>query len=107
MIYGNPCTMQIIIEHWDDVILSSNKKKKNAPIIFDLTGIEGYKGRADQRQALFSRITKENYQKMRERIKKLPSDDKVEGSTNFGKFMEYFATDDNRWIQTINNILEQ
>ncbi len=64
VIYGNPCTMQIIIEHWDDVILSSNKKKKNAPIIFNLTGVEGYKGRADQRQALFSRITKENYQEM-------------------------------------------
>lgn len=49
VIYGNPCTMQIIIEHWDDIVLASNKKKKNAPIIFDFTGIEGYKGRADQR----------------------------------------------------------
>lgn len=61
VIYGNPCTMQIIIEHWDDVVLGSHKKKKNAPIIFNLTGIEGYKGRADQRQKLFARITKENY----------------------------------------------
>ena len=43
VIYGNPCTMQIIIEHWDDVVLGSHKKKKNAPIIFNLTGIEGYK----------------------------------------------------------------
>ena len=106
VIYGNPCTMQIIIEHWDDVILSSNKKKKNAPIIFDLIGVEGYKGRADQRQALFSRITKENYQEMRERIKKLPSDDAIEGSTNLGRFIEYFTMDDSKWIQTINNALD-
>ena len=105
VIYGNPCTMQIIIEHWDDVVLGSHKKKKNAPIIFDLTGIEGYKGKADQRQELFSRITKENYQKMRERIKMLPSDDTIEGSTNFGKFIEYFMTDDSKWIQRINKIL--
>lgn len=106
VIYGNPCTMQIIIEHWDDIVLASNKKKKNAPIIFDLTGIEGYKGRADQRQALFSRINRENYEKMLERIKKLPSDDTIEGSTNFGKFMDYFSSDDNNWIKIINNSLE-
>lgn len=106
VIYGNPCTMQIIIEHWDDVVLDSHKKKKNAPIIFDITGIEGYKGRADQRQELFSRITKENYQEMRERIKQLPSEDTTEGSTNFGRFIEYFTTDDIKWIQTINDILD-
>lgn len=106
VIYGNPCTMQIIIEHWDDIVLASNKKKKNAPIIFDLTGIDGYKGRADQRQALFSRINRENYEKMLERIKKLPSDDTIEGSTNFGKFMDYFSSDDNNWIKIINNSLE-
>lgn len=107
VIYGNPCTMQIIIEHWDDVVLGSHKKKKNAPIIFKLTGIEGYKGRADQRRELFSRITKENYQEMRARIKCLPSDDMVEGSTNFGKFMEHFSTDDDKWIQVINSALEE
>ena len=98
--------MHIFIEPGEAVVLSSHKKKKNAPVIFDLTGIEGYKGRADQRQELFSRITKENYQEMRERIKKLPSDDTIEGSTNFGRFIEYFMTDDCKWIQTINNTLE-
>ena len=107
VIYGNPCTMQIIIAHWDDVVLGSHKKKKNAPIIFNLTGIEGYKGRADQRQELFSRITKENYQEMQERIKFLPFDDTVEGSTNFGKFIEYFSMDDSKWIQIINKALEE
>lgn len=99
-------TMQIIIEHWSDVVLCSHKKKKNAPVIFDLTGIEGYKGRADQRQELFAKITKENYQEMRERIKKLPSEDSIEGSTNFDRFIEYFTTDDTKWIQMINNILD-
>lgn len=106
VIYGNPCTMQIIIEHWDAVILDSHRKKKNAPIIFGLTGIEGYKGRADQRKELFSGITKENYQEMRERIKKLPSDDKLEGSTNFDRFIDYFSSDDSNWILKINRILE-
>lgn len=106
IIYGNPCTMQIIIEHWDDVMLYSNNKKRNAPIIFELTGVEGYKGRREQRQELFSRITKENYREMKERIKELPSDDTVEGSTNFGRFLDCFSSDDSEWIQVINRLLD-
>ena len=106
VIYGNPCTMQVIIAHWDHVILHSHKKKENAPIIFSCTGVKGYKGRADQRRALFSRITGENYREMQQRIKKLPSDDTIEGSTNFGKFMEYFTNDDSQWISHINQMLD-
>lgn len=107
IIFGNPCTMQIIIEHWDDVVLGSNSKKKNAPVIFDLTGVEGYKGRKEQRRELFSRITTENYQQMRERLKKLPADDTVEGSTNFGRFLDCFSADDGCWIHMINQELEE
>ena len=106
MIYGNPCTMQIIIEHWGDVRLCSNNKKKNAPVIFNLTGIQGYKGRKEQRRELFSQITKENYQEMRERIKEFPLDDAVEGSTNFGRFLDCFTSDDGKWIRTINQELD-
>lgn len=98
--------MQIIIEHWGDVKLCSNNKKKNAPVIFDLTGIEGYKGKKEQRRELFSQITKENYQEMRERIKQFPLDDAVEGSTNLGKFLDYFSSDDGSWIQMINETFE-
>lgn len=106
MIFGNPCTMQIIIEHWGDVRLCSNNKKKNAPVIYDLTGIEGYKGRKEQRRKLFSQITTENYQEMRERIKQIPWDDTVEGSTNFGRFLDYFSSDGDEWIKTINRIVD-
>lgn len=106
MIYGNPCTMQIIIEHWGDVRLCSNNKKKNAPVIYDLTGIEVYKGRKEQRRKLFSQITTENYQEMRERIKQIPWDDTVEGSTNFGRFLEWFSSDECEWIQMINSSLD-
>ena len=89
------------------MVLISHNKKKNAPIIFNLTGVGGYKGKAEQRRELFSRITRENYQEMQKRIKNLPSDDAVEGSTNFGKFIEYFSMDDSRWIQMINKALEE
>ncbi len=68
--------------------------------------IEGYKGREEQRKELFSQITEENYQKMRERIKQLSFDDAVEGSTNFGRFLEWFSSDDNIWIKVINSIFK-
>lgn len=106
IIFGNPCTMQIIMEHWEEIVLNSPAKRRNAPMILKYTGIENYKGRADQRQELFSKITKENYLNMRERIKKLPSDDTLIGSSNFGKFIECFSSDDNIWIQKINEALE-
>lgn len=106
IIYGNPCTMQIIIEHWDHITLSSHKKKTNAPILFSLTGVNGYKGRSDQRQKLFSQITRKNYEEMKERIKKYPSDDMRAASTNFGKFIDYFSSNDKEWITIINEALE-
>lgn len=106
IIFGNPCTMQIIIEHWDELVLDTNAKKRNAPIILKFTGIENYKGRADQRQVLFSKITKENYWHMLERIKKLPDDDTLVGSSNFGRFMQWFSSDNEDWIQGINDALD-
>ncbi len=48
VIYGNPCTMQIILEHWTDVKLKSSAKKVNAPLIQQFTGVENYKGRASK-----------------------------------------------------------
>lgn len=106
IIFGNPCTMQIIIAHWDEIVLDSNAKKRNAPIILKFTGIENYKGRADQRQELFSKITKENYWDMLERIKKLPNDDALIGSSNFGRYMQWFSSDNEEWIQEINEALD-
>ena len=38
---------------------------------------------------------------------KLPFDDTIEGSTNFGRFIKYFSTDDSEWIQRINEALEE
>lgn len=51
-------------------------------------------------------ITLENYQDMKHRLKGLNSDDSVIGSSNFGKFIELFESDDIMWIEEINGILE-
>ena len=98
--------MQIIINHWAETLLKSPAKKMNAPIIEACTGVPHYKAREDQRQKVFAKVTKENYGIMLERIKKLPDDDTVAGSSNFGKFMDYFSNEDDSWVEEINKVLE-
>lgn len=107
VIFGNPCTMQIILEHWEEIELKSPAKKVNASIIQELTGVENYRGKAEQRERLFAGITKENYLEMKERIGRLPDDDTIRGSSNFGKFLKMFSDENVDWIQEINTILEQ
>lgn len=107
VIYGNPCTMQIILEHWTDVKLKSPAKKVNAPLIKEFTGIDNYKGRADQREELMKCLTQENYQEMARRISKIESDDTVVGSSNFNKLLDYLSREDDGWIKEINAKLEE
>ncbi len=107
IVFGNPCTMQIIIGHWADVKLKTPAKKVNSEIIGKLTGVNNYKGRADQRSELMSQITAENYLTMSERVKKMKSDDTVIGSSNFDRLVDYLATDDTTWVEKINAILEE
>ena len=106
VIYGNPCTMQIILEHWTDIRLKSPAKKVNAPVIKQFTGIENYKGRADQREEVMKYITAENYQDMFQRISAMESDDSIVGSSNFDKLLRYLSDADNGWINKINIKLE-
>lgn len=107
IIFGNPCTMQIIIKHWADDKLKTSAKKVNSEVIGKLTGVNNYKGRADQRLELMSQITAENYHIMSERVRKMESDDIVIGSSNFDCLIDYLATDDTTWVEKINAILEE
>lgn len=106
LIYGNPCTMQIILEHWTDVRLKSPAKKVNASVIKEFTGVDNYKGRADQRKEIMKHITAENYQDMYTRICKMQNDDTVIGNSNFDKLVKYLSSDDDWWISEINKKLE-
>lgn len=106
IIFGNPCTMQIISKHWTDENLKSPAKPVNAPLIKEYTGVENYKGRADQIRKVMEYVTAENYKDMSQRVKDLDSDDSVTGSSNFGKFIKLFESDDSSWIEEINEQIE-
>lgn len=107
VVFGNPCTMQIISKHWTDENLKSPAKLVNAPLIKKCTGVENYKGRADQIQEVMKYVTEENYVDMCQRVRNLESDDSVTGGSNFGKFIKLFESDDSRWIEEINRKLEE
>ena len=106
VMFGNPCTMQIIAKHWTDENLKSPAKSVNAPLIKKYTGVENYKGRANQIKEVMKHVTTGNYVDMRKRVGDLGSDDSVTGSSNFGKFIKLFESDDSGWIDEINMDVE-
>lgn len=107
VIYGNPCTMQIILEHWTDVRLKSPAKKVNTSLIKEFTGVDNYKGRADQREEIMKHVTADNYQDMYIRISAMENNDTVVGSSNFDRLLEYLSADNDSWIKEINEKLEE
>ena len=106
IMFGNPCTMQIITKHWTETLIKSPAKPVNAPLIEEFTGVKNYKGRADQIAAVMEHVTAENYADMRDRVSGLETRDTVVGSSNFGRFMELFGSGDAGWIDEINSMLE-
>lgn len=105
IIFGNPCTMQIILSHFAEIKLTSQSKSVNAKYIKELTGIQNYKATDKQRKELFSKIKRENYDVMKENVKKLSTNDEELSSTNILKFIEKFESDDDSWINEINEKL--
>lgn len=106
IIFGNPCTMQIILKHWTDEVLKSQAKQVNAPLIEKYTRVKGYKGKGNQIKEVMEQITSENYRVMRERLNQLEQNDSIIGSSNFSKIIEWFESEDCEWIGKINKILE-
>ncbi len=106
VIFGNPCTLQIISKHWTNDAIKKAAKIANAPLIEKFTGVKGYKGRADQIDKVMESINTDNYVKMRERVLKLSRDDHVNGSSNFCHLVQELETSETQWITRINSILE-
>lgn len=107
VIFGNPCTMQIILSHFAEIKLTSQSKAINSEYIKKFTGIENYKASEEQRKELFSKINRNNYEIMKENIKKLSSNDEEVSSTNILDFIGNFESEEDGWIDTINKQIEK
>lgn len=106
VIFANPCTMQIVIKHWADEIIKTPAKPVNAPLIEKYTGVENYKAREDQIDAVMSSINAENYAQMKSRLTGTSTDDSELGSTNILRLLGCLENKESKWIKLINDKLE-
>lgn len=106
VMFVNPCTMQIMLLHFSDVKLKSHKKTDNQALIKKIIGIDEYQAHEKQRKRLNEKITEINYSDMKERASKLCKNDEILCSSNFYKYIVFFENKDIKWIEEINNCLE-
>lgn len=72
IIYANPCAMQIVLLHFaDDVVLRSQAKRTNAPIIDSLCGVSNYQAHQEQIDAICRQVTRTSYYEMLERLNRI------------------------------------
>lgn len=100
--FANPCTMQVILSHFQKVSLASNSKSKNANLICKLTGITEYVAKRVQRDAINSQINEKNYITMKENIAHLSADYKTCPATNFLVLLNYLESDNTQWIKRLS-----
>ena len=98
--------MQIVIKHWTDEVLKTPAKPVNAPLIEKYTGVENYKAREDQIDAVMEYITVENYALMKSRLTGTSTDDSALGSTNVLRLIRCLENKESKWIKLINDKLE-
>ena len=106
IIFANPCSMQIILSHFGDVSLTKQGKKTNADVIERLTSVIGYDAHLDQIKAVCNQVTRSNYLKMKQRVALLDKPDTKPASTNFIRFLQWFESDDPKWIREKQAILD-
>ena len=107
VIFANPCTMQIILSHFDEVSLKNQGKKTNAAVIKKLTGVSNYDAKAEQIKTICDQILRRTYESMKQRIREMNLPDTESGSTNFIIFIDRFESDDTKWISEIQTFLRK
>ena len=107
VMFINPCTMQVILLHWDtSVRLQTPSKRRSATYIEKYTGIQDYSAKESQRTQLVSNITKESYRNMMNGAKQLGMDAALINSTNLHVFFAQLEQPDTNWIDEINKLIE-
>lgn len=104
--FANPCTMQIILQHFETVKLKIASKTSNEAMIKKLTGISEYRATDVQRRILMSKININNYVDMKKRINSMSHGEKTVGSTNFHKYMANVENSNDKWIKDLKKTIE-
>lgn len=100
--FANPCTMQIILSHFDKVSLKLNEKSYNAELIKKFTGVSDYRAMENQRSAIMKKINAENYQTMKNNIVALDKPYLNVPSTNAIRLFNALENGNENWVNSIN-----
>lgn len=100
--FANPCTMQIILSHFDKVSLKLNEKSYNAELIKKFTGVSDYRAMENQRSAIMKKINAENYQTMKNNIVALDKPYLNMPSTNAIRLFNALENGNENWVNSIN-----
>lgn len=99
--FANPCTMQIILSHFNLVHLMSNSKTKNSQLIRRLTGVEEYQAKATQRETIMKQVESSNYSVMKSNLATISCKCDDVPSTNFIELLDKLEQADTTWINKI------
>ena len=101
IIFTNPVTLQIVLSHFGEVKLTHIAKKKNVEEVKRLTGVENYDAKEDQIDTVVDQIYYRSYALMKDKIKKLSTDQETTPSTNFLRHLENFENNDTTWLDEL------
>lgn len=107
LFFSNPCTMQIILSHFEKVSLRTNSKSGNGQLIERLAGICDYRATEPQRTKLLKRVNRENYYTMKENLQGISDNYKVLPSTNVLELFDHLETYNKKWIASVNKAIEK
>jgi hypothetical protein len=102
-LYTNPCTLQLMILHFEKTALESQSKIANRSIVHRIwPKIKNYDAAKWQLDEMSYSFTPENYRRMKENAKGFLKEKKEETpSSNVVSFFENLEGDDDRWIKTL------
>lgn len=101
-----PCTMQVILLHFDEIHLKTQAKKDMREDILRLTGVKDYDAHQDQIKNICDQIYFKYWNPMLERVKKISTEIDNIPSTNILLRFDRLSTDDISWIKELNDSIQ-
>ncbi len=105
--FVNPVTMQLMLLHKGEALLSSSHKADYAGTVYSLFRVSAYRARLSQVKEITSQIDKDNYLLMKERAIKIASNDfHKPNSTNVLYLFNKLEKNDTKWIKDKSNLIK-
>lgn len=107
VIFGNPCTFQIIVSHFVKTNIKTNIKQQNGKFLEKNIGIKDYRATEKQRKQIMDKITVQNYNIMKSNLCGISVNRNDVPSTNALSLFENLENYKKTWISNINKSIEK